>query len=288
MRTHYDILIKDQVPIGEKIPGLSKCIPISERNNARPTGRVMAKIHGTDIPLFEEWQYNKVILPGSAYTASKWFKNLVIPTKTPTYNSVLGLDKVATVTPEEEINSNYVFLFAVGTDGCGPEASQKYDVDYTKWIAPESLIPFRYQIYDNDISKSMRTKYFGRKEMLANDRIAYYFKAFDAEPSELKQLYVDGTPIDQNIYTSDNPMDAETYVELKMSITNRDCRDYFVATTGINDAKVNSISLLSAVPKTIDGYIYYQNIRPVTKLNFNNIPLIDETVGVDITYQIFF
>lgn len=280
MSIKYELYLQDEVKVIDSVPALG--------HMARPTGRVMIKRHGTNIKLFDDWQYNKVILPGSAFTASKYFKNLVIPTKTPTYNTILGLDNITSVTPDEEVNDNWVYLFAVGTDGCGPEASQKYDVDYTKWIAPESLVPFRYQIYDNDLSDSMRTKYFGRKAMIANDRIAYYFKAFDADPSELKQLYIDGTSIDQNIYTSDNPMDVESYVELKMSVTNRDCRDYFVATTGINDAKVNSISLLSAVEKQMDGYIYYQNIRPVTKLNFNNISLIDETVGIDITYQIFF
>ena len=250
-------------------------------------GRAMAYIHGTDIPLFEEWQHNKVILPGSAFTAAKHFKDISIPVKTNTYNTVLGLDNIMTITPSEEIDENYVYLFAVGIGGCGPEASQKYDVDYTKWIQPEELVPFRYQVYDNDLSDELRSTYFGRKEIIADDRIAYYFKAFDQNPV-FKQQYIDGTPIDENVYISDNPLDVESFVELKMSITKRDCRDFFTATTGINDARVNTISLLTAVPKQVDGYVYYQNIRPLTKLNFSNISLIDETVGVDITYQIFY
>lgn len=250
-------------------------------------GKVMAYIHGTDIPLFDTWQHNKVILPGSAFTAAKHFKDITIPTKTTTYNNELGLDQNVSVSAAEDSTDSFVYLFAVGTGGCGPEDSQKYDVDYTKWIQPEELIPFKYQLSSNDLGTEDRSKYFGRKTLTSNGRIAYYFKAFDSDPV-FKQQYTDGTPIDQNIYKSDNPLDVESFVELKMSITRRDCRDFFVATTGINSAKVNTISLLTAVPKVIDGYIYYQNIRPLTKLNFNNISLVDEDLGIDIVYDIYY
>lgn len=55
-------------------------------------GHVIAYVHGTDKVLFE--QDNKVILPGSAFTATKHFKDLSIPVKTPTYNAALGLDNI--------------------------------------------------------------------------------------------------------------------------------------------------------------------------------------------------
>lgn len=248
-------------------------------------GHVIAYVHGTDIPLFEK--DNKVIVPGSAFTAMKHFKGLQIPMKTKTYNTALGLDNIVSITDQEERLDQYVYLFAVGTSGCGPENSQVYDVDYTKWIDPADLVPFKYQLTANDLSDEMREKYFGRKAIPASDRIAYYFKAFETDPV-FKQQYIDGTSIDENIYISDNSLDVQSYVELKMSITTRDCRDYFVATTGINDARINTISLLTAIPKEINGFTYYQNIRPLTKLNFPNISLIDEDTGVDIIYQIFY
>lgn len=246
---------------------------------------IIKVVKGTDVTMFEK--DNKVIVPGSAFTAIKHFKGLTIPVKTNTYNTALGLDNIMSVTDQEERLDQYVMLFAVGIGGCGPENSQVYDVDYTKWIAPEDLIPFRYQLLANDLSEADRSKYFGRKTITAADRIAYYFKAFDTDPV-FRQQYIDGTPIDNNIYISDNGMDVQSYVELKMSITTRDCRDYFLATTGINDARINTISLLTAVEKEFEGHKYYQNIRPLTKLNFNNISLIDEDVAVDIIYQIFY
>lgn len=256
-----------------------------ELNLQQIKGHVKIMVPGTDIVLFEG--YNKVILPGSWFTAMKHFKGITIPTKTPTYNTALGLDKIETITDTEERLNSYVYLFAVGVGGCGPEDSQKYDVDYTKWIAEKDLVPFRYQLTNNDLSDDLRGKYFGRKAIPAADRIAYYFKGFETEPI-LKQQYIDGTPIDENIYISDNNMDVETFVEMKMSVTTRDCRDYFLETTGINDARINTISLLTAVPKEINGFTYYQNIRPLTKLNFNNESLIDETKGIDIIYQLFY
>lgn len=248
-------------------------------------GHVIARIPGTDKILFEE--DNKVILPGSAFTAMKHFKDLVIPVKTPTYNQAIGLDDIVSVTPTEERNDGFVYLFAVGIGGCGPEDSQKYDVDYTKWIQPEELVPFRYQLQNNDLSDEDKAKYFGKKTIAAAGRVAYYFKGFDKDPV-FKQQYIDGTPIDENIYISDNGMDVESFVELKLSVTTDDCRDFFIATTGITDAKINSIELLTAVPKTVNGLTVYQNIRPLTKLNFNNEQLIDLTKGIDITYQIFY
>lgn len=268
----------------EHTPYINKSDRIEvKRGQAR--GHAKFYVRGTNTVLFEE--DNKVIVPGSAFTAMKHFKDLPIPVKTQTYNNALGLDNVTSITDKEERLDSYVYLFAVGIGGCGPEDSQKYDVDYTKWIDTADLIPFKYQITANDLADDMREKYFGRKAIPASDRIAYYFKAFDADPV-FKQQYIDGTPIDDNIYISDNDMDVESFVEIKMSIDKRDCRDYFLATTGINDAKVNTISLLTAIPKTIEGYTYYQNIRPLTKLNFNSICLIDETLSIDIIYQIFY
>lgn len=251
---------------------------------AMVNGKVILSNPITGKVIFEKW--NKVIISGSAFTAAKHFKGLKIPVKTPTYNQALDLDNTVSITPQEEADCS-VCLFALGTDGCGPEQSQIYDVDYTKWIQPESLVPFRYQIGDNDLGVDLRNLYFGRKEISAADRIAYYFKAFDSEPV-YKSQYVDGTPIDEYVYSSANTMNAESYVELQMSVTKHDCRDIFINTTGINTAKINSISLLTAYPKIIDGNTYYQSIRPLTKLNFSSIPLIDLDTGVDITYQLYY
>lgn len=252
--------------------------------SSRPRGVVSAYVHGTGIPLFEK-EENKVLVDGSMFTAMKHFNMLPI-VDLKDYNTAIDLENIDPLTSAERMASTVV-LFCVGTSGCGPEQSQRYDVDYTKWINPEDLVPFRFQLADNDLSDEMRTKYFGRKEVTGLNRIAYYFKAFDTTPV-MKAQYVDGTPIDSNIYISDNTTDVEVYVEMKMSITKEDCRDFFIATSGINDAKVNTISLLTGYAKEYNGHDYYQGVRPLTRLNFSSEPLVDLTKGIDITYDLFY
>ena len=231
--------------------------------------------------------HNKVIVAGSAFTAAKHF-NITPHALTPTYNEVLALENsdVDRFNEPGIRRDEIVCLFAVGIDGCGPEASQVYDVDYTKWIAPESLIPFKYQLKTNDLPTYHRDKYFGRKTI--GNRIAYYFKAFENEPT-FNQVYSDGTPIDENIYTSSRKDEVESYIEINLKLTKQDCRDFFLSNVGINEAKVNTISLLTAYPvEKDDGFIYYQNIRPLTKLNFPSEPLIDTSKGLDIIYHIYY
>lgn len=281
MSVKMKMTLKDGVLIRDDINGREVSLNI---HNNRPRGIVSAYVQGTNIPLFEKRE-NKVIVDGSMFTAMKHF-DMLPPVNLPTYNTALNLENIVPLTAQEQMDT-LVCLFCVGTSGCGPEPSQVFDVDYTKWIAPEDLVPFRYQLADNDLTDDEREKYFGRKEIPAMNRIAYYFKAFDMEP-QFKAIWIDGTPIDEHIYLSDNTIDVEVYVEMKMSITKRDCRDYFIAHSGINDAKVNTISLCVAYPKEYNGHTYYQGLRPLTRLNFSTESLIDQTKGIDIYYDLFY
>lgn len=224
---------------------------------------------------------NKLILPGAGFTARSHF-DISTPEITPSYNATLQLENSVEELPS---GKHKTFLFAVGTDGCGPENSQKYPVDYKKWISPEALVPFRYCTVKSDISSDLRKTYFGRKTV--GDFVAYYFKAFEGKPT-LHQLYADGTPLDNKVYESEKGDEAETYVEINLKISKEDCREYFTATTGINEARVNTISLLTAWAKDYSGTTYYQDIRPLTKLNITNEPLIDLTKGLDIIYHVYY
>lgn len=281
MTVNMSMRLEDGCLIRDELNGKKVNLNI---HSGRLRGMVSAYIAGTNIPLFEKRE-NKVICDGSMFTAMKHF-DILPPVTLPTYNTALNLENIVPLTAQEQMDS-LVCLFCVGTSGCGPEASQVFDVDYTKWIKPDELVPFRYQLADNDLSDDDRQKYFGRKEVTAMNRIAYYFKAFELDPV-FKAQYVDGTPIDEHLYESDNTIDVEVFVEMKMSITRRDCRDFFIAHSGINDAKINTISLCTAYPKEYNGNIYYQNIKPLTRLNFSNESLIDQTKGIDIIYDLFY
>ena len=83
--------------------------------------------------------------------------------------------------------------------------------------------------------------------------------------------------------------DDESIVTMQLSISKSDCRDYFINTTGLNDARVNQISLCTAWLKTDGkGNKVYQDIRPVTLLNFPNEPLIDTEKAITISYSVYF
>ena len=251
-------------------------------NKTWARGEVIFKKLGTDEVLLTV--HNKVIIAGSQFVAQKVF-NMDELVHLPTYNESLSLDESVPhgTTPT---NVPKCCLFCCGTQGCGTESSQVYPVKYTKRIAPSGdLVPFRYQLKQNDLSDELREKYFGRKEL--TDRYAYYFKAFESDPV-MYMRYVDGTAIDENVYDSQNETDAETFVEMSLQITKEDFRDYFRATTSINDAKINSISLLTAWYTESGGYKWYQDIISLTQLNIPNEPLIDLTKGIDITYHIYF
>lgn len=236
---------------------------------------------------------NKVIIPGSGLIARKLF-DISTEEITPSYNAAFG---EAMYTPEIDTpptepdtlatkDDHKILLFCCGVDGCGSENSQVYPVDYTKWMAPENMIPFRYQVSGNDLSDDLRQSYFGRTAINDGEYYAYYFKRFETPPTLIQQ-FVDGTPVDATIYDSAKTESAESYVELTLRITKEDIRDFFIATVGIDEARINSISLCSAYPVEEDGYVYYKEIRPLTKLNIPNEQMIDTTKGIEIIYHIY-
>lgn len=240
---------------------------------------VKITIPGTDIVLFRG--HNKVILPGAGFTARCHFD---IPRDeiTPSYNSAIGLENSVNESPSSK---EKVFLFCVGTDGCGREGSDVRTVDYSKWIAPDDLVPFKYVLEAEDLTGSDRDRYYGRT--IKNDRVAYYFKTFETTPT-FTQQYTDGTIVDNSVYDSEKTDEIESFIELKLKIEADDCREWFKQTTGINDARINTFSLCTCWAKTFNGQIYYQDIRPLTKYNIPNEYLIDLTKGLDITYHIYY
>ena len=256
------------------------------------TGEVIFKTH------------NIMTLAGAGIIVRALF-DIDEPEKTPTYNSALELDN------EQVSNADgipeKICLFCVGTDGCGRENSQVYAAKYASWINPNyddvygGIVPFRYTTEDSDLSAIQRDykksgTYFGRKTNAdENGRIAYYFKKFDSDYTFIQQ-FTDGTPIDANVYTmqSSTDMQVESIVSMQMSISKDDCRDYFYYGTGLNDARINTLSLCVAYPFKIGDLgngitnVEYQNIRPVTRLNFPNESLIDLRKSISINYSVYF
>lgn len=255
---------------------------ISQRLGMGPKG---TRIFIRNLDTGEEYEtHNMVLLDGGMWTAAyHWGLDEII--KLPSYNEDMALDNPGDVASESQ--RSIISLFCVGTGGCGLEPSQVYPVDYTKRIQPANMVPFRYQAIDNDLNKNMREIYFGRKTI--NDQYyAYYFKKPETAPVMYAQ-YVDGTPIDANMFNSQNKTEAELYVETVLMITKYDCRDYFINTTGINTAVMNQFSLCRGIKQVdSDGTAWYKDIHPVTQVNINAESLIDLQKGIEITYQTYY
>lgn len=236
---------------------------------------------------------NKVVIAGSGMIAHSLFDINSVEV-TPSYNvSIEGLYTPNVQDPSSSPisstiatkNNPKILLFCCGIDGCGTENSQVYPVNYTSWIPPNMLIPFRYVSKSNDsVDKDV---YFGRATKNTNFN-AYYFKAFTSTPKIIQQ-YSDGDAVTSDLYNIDGVKTGETYVELNLRITKDDLREWFNSTHGnLDSARINTISLCSAYPvEGDDGQIYYKDIRPVTKLNFPNESLIDTTKGIEIVYHIY-
>ena len=196
-----------------------------------------------------------------------------------------------------------VCLFAVGIDGCGIENSRIYKVQNTKWIAPTGyvtphagmdqnitncLIPFK--MTSTDLTSSERELYFGRAED-ATGQISYYFKGFDSAPTLIRRYSDDSSDLAMvaDVWKDARLSEADMVVELKMSVSTTDCRQYFTTLTGESTAKINTISLLTAIPyQDSNGQLFYKNIRPYTKFNFANESLIDASKGIDISYYLYY
>lgn len=259
---------------------------LKELHQIKGTGVVEVRNKTTGEVVFKK--RNKIILPGSNYTAALHF-DIPIVHNTPTYNEVLNLENSIDQNLDQDIiRKQKICLFSVGMDGCGPDQHQVYDVNYGMWCRPKDLVPFRVVSVDNDLPRAQRDKYYGRVKGYNDSKYIYYFKGFDAVPTFNQRYVSDGTLITKEVYNLNRSDEIVSYIELKMSVDKEDVLEHFALTLGKNHTKINTISLLLANPISIAGINYYQDIRPITKINFPNEPLVDIDKGLDITYQIYY
>ena len=197
--------------------------------------------------------------------------------------------------------------FCVGTAGAGLEASDVFEVPYASWITPDSMVPFRYPLEASDKVDEMIYK--GKKTITLSNgqvRAAYYFKEFSNTP-ELEQNYVStiGTFTDtispHNVYTETASADkAQSYIELHLKITKDDCREFFIAHNGLEQSRINQISLVYGWKKNANrvklndsGIIsnsvieVYQQVRPFSICNFPTEILSDRDKTVSIIYTLY-
>lgn len=290
--------------------------------------RINSKIEFFNADTGEQiWEplHNKTVIAGSALMAQKLFSlDRSCLNNTPTYDTTLSLDDAGVggsypsvsitdrdgnvVSGIEDETQRKIIGFCIGQGGAGLDISDVFAVKYASWIEPDMLVPFRYPLKDaDDVDENI---YKGKKEIsLVNGQVrnAYYFKEFSNSPT-LDQIYTSnvGTYNDSvtasTVYTNVASADrAQTFVELHLKVTKDDAREYFIAHKGLENAKINQISLISAWTTDIerskldtDGNIknktitVYQDIRPFSLANIPTEILSDPDKSVSIIYTLYF
>ena len=290
------ITMKDSCPTGERLTVNNAATQIvrSMKGGVKKT-KIVIVDHETGKILGEG--ENKILVPGSQVTACKQFGiDQVVPF--PTYNSELQLENSYPDWSMQPENEPITCLWCVGQSGFANTPGEIIAVDTKDRIAPTNdILPFRYVKNTEDLDYDQRQVYFGRKP-LSNGKVAYYFKKFDTEPM-LHVRYLDGTEVGPNMWNVETPQDIEVFVEMRLSVSRLDFRDYFDQVLGWDKAYINTISLCTAwfrnnipeSPLSVEDSIYYnwyQDIIPFTKFNFKNNDLTELNKAVDFIYQIYY
>ena len=289
--------------------------PNDSINNTRISSKI--EIYNEIGELIFEPLHNKTVIAGSALTAMKLFNlNKSVLNNTPTYDELLELNSIISeeepcvylrdangdiLDTKSDESQRRIIGFCVGKGGSGLGISDVYNVKYCDYITKDNLIPFRYPLISaDDIDETI---YKGKKTL--DTRTAYYFKKFDQEPTFYQNYTTsNGNTINKNtVYTNISEADnAQTCVELHLKITKEDCREFFIAHSGLENAVINQISLVSAwskeveitKPNSITGQPttrmveYYKDIRPFSLLNIPNDGLSDLSKSISIIYTLYF
>ena len=298
------MLIKDKANIRDNIAfGPNEIKLLSGLGGPKRT-KIIMKDHDTGKILGE--YHNKILVPGSQSTACKQFG--VSPAVVlPTYNSELALDNSLPAYPETQpYNTPITCLWAAGRSGVGSVSTEVLTVSTTDRISPklsnsttntyEDIVPFRYVLATNDLDRDLRDTYFGRKTF-ANGYVGYFFKSFDTNPI-LHVRYLDGTQVTNIMYTVDSSQEVEVYIEMRLSVSRLDFRDYFDTVLGWDNSDISTISLLTAWydntvledanDTTTNYYKWYQDIIPFSKFNFQSEDLSDLNRAIDYNYQVYY
>lgn len=268
--------------------------------------------------------HNKTVIAGAGLTLQKLFGlDRRCLNNTPTYDEALSLDDAASTSTYPAIgitdaNGAYVGSiedesqrvicgFCLGSGGAGVESTNVFDEVYASWIYPDSLVPLRYPLQEaDDVDESI---YKGKKILTLSNgqvRVAYYFKEFSNTP-ELVQNYVSSLETFEDsvspdtVYESTTTADkAQSFVELHLKVTKNDCREFYIAHSGLEQAKINQISLVYAWKKkvsrtklnasgsiTTGEYEVLQQVRPFSLCNFPTEILSDRTKSISIIYTLY-
>ena len=149
------------------------------------------------------------------------------------------------------------------------------------------MVPFRYT--NDPLSVSDQEKYYGKKNVEGVE--AYYLKRFDEDPKihHLRKNGIDGEDGSEvetkaDAYDTDLGDGIETFTESLLTISKKDVREWFEHMGKIEETRINSLALYSAV---YDAELKdYALITMFSKLNIPTEPL-SLTKDMNIIYRVY-
>lgn len=165
-----------------------------------------------------------------------------------------------------------VCLFGVGVGGAAENNITALQVKYNE-INVSDMVPFRFT--NGALPVSDEDKYFGKK-LTDDGYTAYYLKRFDTDPV-IRHLFKngeegeDGSEVDGTYFESFSELGVQSFAEALLTISKKDIREWFQYNGNIEETRINSIGLFTAVYDEANKD--YRQIQLFSKLNIPTEPL---------------
>lgn len=177
-----------------------------------------------------------------------------------------------------------VCLFGIGVEGAAENNLTANEVTYLE-SKVSGMVPFRYT--NQALSEDDQKKYFGKK--MVKETQAYYLKAFDGVPviHNFKASNVegeDGDEVTSDAFDTVSDKTIQSLTEMNLTISKKDIKEWFTAQGNVEDSRVNSIALYSAVYDADKGD--YADIRMFSKLNIPTEPM-SLTKDMHVIYRVY-
>lgn len=165
-----------------------------------------------------------------------------------------------------------VCLFGVGVGGAAENNITALEVKYNETNVSD-MVPFRF--VTGDLSVTDVDKYYGKK-IMDDGYTAYYLKRFDTDPV-IRHLFKngeegeDGSEVDNSYFNDPGTLGVQSFAEALLTISKKDVREWFNYNGNIEETRINSIGLFTAVYD--EAQKDYKQIQLFSKLNIPTEPL---------------
>lgn len=221
---------------------------------------------------------NQIVIGGALFTLEKLF-GVNATLQIDTLNTIMNIATTgAPITDVPYPKDNIVCLFGVGIGGSGDTIASTHDVKFHEREIVD-MIPFR--VTADALSSSDATKYWFKKASTIDPtKTQYFLKTFESTPT-IKALWKDaegdedGTEVENGVHNTSRTEPIETFVEIILKISKKDCREFFELNGNVDKTRINSIALFTGVKSTLaDSSQDFKQVKMFSKLNINNEMLV--------------